>query len=301
MKAALIGYGYWGRIVERYIRDSAYFELTTICSAELEKHGIYTNDLTQVFQDPQIEAAFVCTPISTHFDICKKLLEAGKHVFCEKPTVKTPEEFQILKKMALDTKRILYTDYIYTVSPSLQKMKELLSEIGRIQNITGEIRQFGRFYEKDDVFEVLGIHLLSVVAFFVDSYPIQMIRYCNWDCETPLLSGKIEIQFDNGVTADLVCSCIYPDKIRRIVVQGTEGTLIFDMYGQNTIRYIPYKKQFHTYVMEEEKAWRFDEANNLVRTIAQFASFCASKMDRSNLDLSERVIEMLGSKKEVHQ
>lgn len=89
MKAALIGYGYWGKIIEKYICDSTYFDLAAVCSPELDNNGIYTKDLEKLMYDPQLEAVFICTPVSTHFDICKKFLESGKHIFCEKPTVKT--------------------------------------------------------------------------------------------------------------------------------------------------------------------------------------------------------------------
>ena len=74
MKAALIGYGYWGKIIEKYICDSTYFDLAAVCSPELDNNGIYTKDLEKLMYDPQLEAVFICTPVSTHFDICKKFL-----------------------------------------------------------------------------------------------------------------------------------------------------------------------------------------------------------------------------------
>lgn len=298
MKAALIGYGYWGKIIEKYICDSTYFDLAAVCSPELDNNGIYTKDLEKLMYDPQLEAVFICTPVSTHFDICKKFLESGKHIFCEKPTVKTLEQFQILKNLAVKTHRILYTDYIYTVSPSIQKMKSLLKKIGNIQVISGEIRQFGRFYEEDDVFEVLGIHLLSVAAFFLNSISVHTIQYDPWDKASPCLSGRIEIRFDNGTIADLACSSIYPDKIRRIVVQGTKGILIFDMYGKQTLRYFPYSRQAHFCVPEQEESWQFDEGNNLQRAIKQFGALCDGEIDPTNLVLSECVIKLLDRRKE---
>ena len=159
-------------------------------------------------------------------------------------------------------------------------------------------RQFGRFYDEDDVFEVLGIHLLSVAAFFLNSISVQTIRYDLWDKGSPCLSGRIEIRFDNGTIADLVCSSVYPDKIRRIVVQGTKGTLIFDMYGKHTLRYISYSRQSHICVPEKEESWQFDERNNLQRAIEQFGVLCNGDTDPSNLDLSGYVIELLDRRKE---
>jgi dTDP-3,4-didehydro-2,6-dideoxy-alpha-D-glucose 3-reductase len=45
----------------------------------------FTGDLDAVLGDPGIEAIYIATPISSHFDYARKALLAGKHVWCEKP------------------------------------------------------------------------------------------------------------------------------------------------------------------------------------------------------------------------
>ena len=75
MKVALIGYGYWGKIIRSYIEQDDNFELVKICTLEKEQKQdhFYVNDLDEITENPNIEAAFICTPVSTHFSICKKL------------------------------------------------------------------------------------------------------------------------------------------------------------------------------------------------------------------------------------
>lgn len=173
MRAALIGYGYWGKIIRKYIDENCNFDLLCIYTKNPDPEErkkselVFTQSLEAVLYDYQIEAAFVCTPIETHYEICKTLLLSGIYVFCEKPTVRRQEEFDILTRIAESRHKILYTDYIYLLSPSIKKMKEIIPLIGDINAIEGEISQFGNFYPDDTVFEVLGVHLLSVLVYLV--------------------------------------------------------------------------------------------------------------------------------------
>ncbi len=43
-----------------------------------------------MINDPEIEAVFVCSPTPTHADFTEASARAGKHIFCEKPIVLTP-------------------------------------------------------------------------------------------------------------------------------------------------------------------------------------------------------------------
>ena len=70
MRVALIGYGYWGRILRRYLDADPRIRLARICSRDIQPDGLYTDDLEEVLLDEGIEALFICTPIDTHFAIC---------------------------------------------------------------------------------------------------------------------------------------------------------------------------------------------------------------------------------------
>ena len=165
MRVALIGYGYWGRILRRYLDADPRIRLARICSRDIQPDGLYTDDLEEVRLDEGIEALFICTPIDTHLAICERGLRAGKHIFCEKPTTKGWGQFQVLEQLAAENGRVLYTDYIYTVSPSIQKMRELLGRCGKIRLVRGGIGQFGAFYPGDSIYEVIGVHLFSILPY----------------------------------------------------------------------------------------------------------------------------------------
>ena len=79
MRCVLFGYGYWGKIVERYIQQSEEFELTGIIDPHYEPHA----ELNEVLDSRAVDCAFVCVPVRQHYQIVKRLLEHKIHVFCE--------------------------------------------------------------------------------------------------------------------------------------------------------------------------------------------------------------------------
>ena len=71
---ALIGCGYWGSKLKRYIEENQNFNLKYICNSK--------SDLNEVWNDKQITAVVVATPNETHSSIVKSALLHGKNVLC---------------------------------------------------------------------------------------------------------------------------------------------------------------------------------------------------------------------------
>ena len=157
MEVAIVGYGYWGKILKKYLDESGLFEVVGICDPLYEK----SLKLEEILNNSNIESIFVCNPIDMHYSTVKILLESKKNVFCEKPLSKSHKESIELFEIAKKNNVTLYVDYIYTNSPSINKIKEMKKKLGKILYIEANINQFGNFYENDDVFDVLGVHLIS--------------------------------------------------------------------------------------------------------------------------------------------
>ena len=50
--------------------------------------------------DPEVEAIYIATPNTLHYENCKLCLEQGKHVLCEKPFTISPEQARELYRLA---------------------------------------------------------------------------------------------------------------------------------------------------------------------------------------------------------
>jgi len=268
MKCALVGYGYWGHILEKYLKESEYIDLQYIYDP------IFYNDITMemILSDSKIDAVFVCTPIDTHYEIVKDLLKCGKHIFCEKPLSKSLKTARELAKLAVDHNVCLYTDYIYTLSQSINYVKKRIDSIGRILSIEGEIQQFGNFYKNDSVEEVLGVHLISAVLYLLDETEniiVEKLQPARRD-SCNILEGKFILRCQKAPEILLKCSLVSESKSRKLWIRGEHGNLVIDMLGDYTARQFLIERQEVGYRVVCDERVAFDEKNNLKAVINEF-------------------------------
>jgi predicted dehydrogenase len=84
-----------------------------------------------------VEAVIVSTPPHLHAEMCVAALEAGKHVLCEKPLARTPDECRAVVAAADRAGRFLATGFNYRFYPSIEKARLLLDSgaIGALDHI----------------------------------------------------------------------------------------------------------------------------------------------------------------------
>ncbi len=90
------------------------------------KAGYATSDVDQIFSDQDIDAVFITTRHNTHAQLVLKALQAGKHVFLEKPLCLTWEELLEIKNEFHKNNKILTVGFNRRFSPYIKKLKEKL-------------------------------------------------------------------------------------------------------------------------------------------------------------------------------
>lgn len=113
-----------------------------------EKFGcenIYT-DINE-FAESDIDAVYIASPNSLHYEQSKLMLEKGKHVLCEKPITITPDEFEELFALA-ESKKLVYTEAIMMMhSPLKNEVKNALGKIGKITSAHFDFSQLSSKYK----------------------------------------------------------------------------------------------------------------------------------------------------------
>src|SRR5439155_15785036 len=80
----------------------------------------------EVTSSPKIDAVAIVTPVSTHYELAKKALENGKHVFVEKPFTATSAQAEELIELA-DRKNLqIMVDHTFLFNGAVRKIKELV-------------------------------------------------------------------------------------------------------------------------------------------------------------------------------
>ena len=155
----VIGMGWMGEVHARsYASLKSRFGDTApdvelrICADDVEKRSgdardklgfaRSTTDWRDVVTDPDVTAVIVTSPNATHLEICEAASRAGKHVFCEKPVGRSPEETARIVSAAGTAGVISGVGYNYRNVPVVAKIRALVQD-----GALGEITHYrGRFF-----------------------------------------------------------------------------------------------------------------------------------------------------------
>ncbi len=101
LRVAIVGFGYWGPNLVRNFTENDRTAVVTICDRSKERLDLAarrhpqvarTSEFEAVCADPNVDLVVIATPITTHFDLAKRAMLAGKDVFVEKPLCTTAAE-----------------------------------------------------------------------------------------------------------------------------------------------------------------------------------------------------------------
>ncbi|MFP6769764.1 MAG: Gfo/Idh/MocA family oxidoreductase [Planctomycetaceae bacterium] len=101
-----------------------------------------TNDWRAVLADADVEVVSITAPNGLHREMCLAAFDAGKHVFCEKPVGRCPEETLEIAAAARNSGVHTFTGFCYRWSPVVQQLKRLIED-GRLGDLT---HYRGRFF-----------------------------------------------------------------------------------------------------------------------------------------------------------
>lgn len=115
--------------------DVIDFRLTAAAKTAGEKAKAYV-DYRRVLDDKNVDAVLLATPFGMHGPMAMDILEAGKHIYCEKTMVRGQADIkQVLAKAESGPKQIFQTGHQYHSSALYRKLKEMI-EVGYLGQLT---------------------------------------------------------------------------------------------------------------------------------------------------------------------
>ena len=237
-RIAQVGLGQWGKNLARNFDRLA--ELVWLCDVEDERQAEaaqsypsarVTSSFDDVLADESVEAVVVATPVPTHYELARRALEAGKHVFVEKPPAMRGAEMEELCDLAEERSLVLMPGHLLLYHPGVQKLKEIVDsgELGEVLYVYGNRQNLGTFRTNENALWSLGVHDLSVLLYLIEEEPSEVRAHGN-----AFLSRGVEdvvfcyLRFPSGKMAHMHLSWLDPHKIRRITVVGNERMAVFD-------------------------------------------------------------------------
>jgi predicted dehydrogenase len=237
-RVGVVGLNYWGPNLVRNFDGLA--ELAWLCDlddahlrpvAERFPHARATNAIDDLLADDSLDAVVIATPVPTHHALAKQALEAGKHVFVEKPPAMRAVEMDELVRLAADLDRVLMPGHLLLYHPAVLKLKELVAsgELGEVLCVYGNRVNLGIVRSNENALWSLGVHDLSVILYLLDEDP---------DLATAQGSASIHpgvedvvfcfLRFPSGKIAHMHLSWLDPHKMRKMTVVGSQKMVVFD-------------------------------------------------------------------------
>ena len=185
-RVAHAGVGGWGKNVVRVIGELA--ELAWVVDTDEGRQADYaarypkaqvTASFADALADDTVDAVAIATPVPTHYALAKQALEAGKHVFVEKPPAMRGEEMEELVALARANDRVLMPGHLLLYHPGLRKVKELVDagELGDVACVYGNRQNLGVIRSNENALWSLGVHDLSVILWLLGEEPSEVVAF----------------------------------------------------------------------------------------------------------------------------
>ena len=190
-----------------------------------------TGEVEAVLSDPEILGVVIATPAVNHYTLASQALNAGKHVFVEKPLALTYPEGRDLVHLADENHRILFVGHILHYHPAVVRLKEIINKgiIGRLQYIYSRRLSLGKIRREEDILWSFAPHDISIILSLAaeDPYYVDTVG-------SNFLHARIadvtmtNLKFPSGIGAHIFVSWLNPFKEQKLVVVGSNGMLVFD-------------------------------------------------------------------------
>ncbi len=234
----VVGLNYWGPNLVRNFSDLA--ELSWLCDLDERQLGQIgarypgartTTNFDDLLADGSVDAVVIATPVPTHYALAKQALEAGKHVFVEKPPAMRAVEMDELVALADSRDLVLMPGHLLLYHPGVLKVKELIDngDLGEVLCVYGNRVNLGIVRSNENALWSLGVHDLSVILYLLDEDP---------ELATAQGSASIHpgvedvvfcfLRFPSGKIAHMHLSWLDPHKMRKMTVVGREKMVVFD-------------------------------------------------------------------------
>jgi predicted dehydrogenase len=251
LRLGIVGAGYWGEKLLRVFGRMERVCVQAVCDIDAQRRAAVgapiatVGTLGELLQRPDIDAAVVATPPSSHYAIASQVLAAGKHCWVEKPLAMRASEARDLVDSARRRGLTLFVDETFLYDPLLQRAKAWIDagRLGRLYHLSFERLGMGRIRRDSDVWWNSAPHDLSILCYLVPNR-VEQVRLDGFTYLQPGIADMAvaTLRLAGGVSAHLYLSWLSPLKVASIVVVGSHGMLHYEgRFGQRALRFFEYE------------------------------------------------------------
>jgi predicted dehydrogenase len=240
IQLAQVGYGYWGRNLLRVFASTPGARLVAAHDSSPEARAALAKDFPgieilsgydAVLASEAVDAVIVATPADQHYEQVKRALEAGKHVFVEKPMARTVSEAKELIALAQAKKRVLMVGHTFLYNDAVRWVKDFIDkgELGEVYYAYFQRLNLGRVRQDVDALWNLAPHDVSIALYWFGEKPISVQGHGASFLQPGIDDiSFVSMKFPSGRFAHVHVSWIDPSKTRRAVIVGSAKMVLYD-------------------------------------------------------------------------
>jgi predicted dehydrogenase len=316
LRIGVIGYGYWGTNIVRNFHRCPESRVEMVCDKNPQMlqrlSQAYpdintTNDCMDIFNSVDVDAVAVVTPVWAHYELAKRALANGKHVFVEKPFTCNVSQADELIDLA-ETKGLqIMVDHTFLYTDSVKKIRHFIDNgtLGKLYYYDSTRVNLGLFQHDINVLWDLAPHDLSIMDYLIDAKAEAISatgqKHLNGHEDVAYLT----VYFSNKVIAHINVNWLSPVKIRTTLIGGESKMLVWnDLEVDEKIRV--YDKGVHiqnssdvynllvSYRSGDMWAPKVERTEALDVEVAHFVDcVCSGRKPKSDGHAGRRVIQML--------
>lgn len=236
-RVVVLGVGYWGK---NHLRNfhalgalAGFYDADAATVSRLagEYAGVTAHrDLGQAMAS-DVDAVVISTPAATHGALVRQALEAGKHVFVEKPLCLDVAEAQALRDLARSRSRLLMVGHLLLYHPAFRALKQMVDSgaLGTLRYIYSNRLSLGKIRREENALWSFAPHDISMILALTGAMPQSVSaaggRYVDQAVADTTLT---HLMFEGGAQAHIFVSWLHPFKDHRLVVIASEAMIVFD-------------------------------------------------------------------------
>jgi predicted dehydrogenase len=239
IRIGVIGYGYWGPNIVRNFHTHESSEVVLVCDknpkaqerlSKAHPSMPFSADENEILKSPSIDLVAVVTPVWTHFDLAKKALENGKHVFVEKPFTCSVSQAEELIELA-DRKNLkIMVDHTFLFTGAVKKIRQLVDEgaLGDLYYYDSLRVNLGLFQHDVNVIWDLAPHDLSIMDHVIHEKPEAVVATGERHLNGVEDIAFITVYFPKRIIAHINVNWLSPVKVRTTLIGGEKKMLVWN-------------------------------------------------------------------------
>jgi predicted dehydrogenase len=245
---AQLGCGYWGPNLLRNFSALSGCRVKYVVDASAERRLFVEKNFPQtrplethrpVLDDPEIDAVIIATPAATHFELARAALQAGKHVFVEKPMATKAAEVDELSRVAKEKNLVAMVGHTFIYNSAVRFVKKLIDagDLGEIRYIYSQRLNLGRIRSDIDALWNFAPHDISIIQYWLgDATPLSVSRrgmaYMQDGIDDVVF---LNLVYPNKIIANIHVSWLDPQKVRKMIVVGSKKMVAYDDIADDKI------------------------------------------------------------------